>query len=679
MYENLKSAVTAVVKQNGANEITGQNLQSVLLAMIDVLGKYGSFVGLAQTNTTPTTDEGNLFYIAAGKGTYSGFGLSVGDNELAIFSKPASTWTKLSIPVKTKINDGEITTAMLANGCVTTAKIADGNVTTAKIADGNVTTAKIADGNVTTAKIADGAVTEGKIARNAVTSTKIADSSVTTSKIMGNAITEELIDDLAVTRSKIANGAVGTNELADNAVTTSKIKDGNVTTAKIADGNVTTAKIADENVTTAKIADEAVTSQKIAALAVQYGNLADNACDGTKIANNSIRTANLQYGSVTTPKIADRNVTTEKLADGAVTTAKFANGSVTQDKLASDVVIPLAGVKIFNLTAYANDDYIYTNVADETTLLNGITYSDLVNGENKLFGLWIDTPILIAGILRQFGGNYYITGNYRERFYSIYIIVIGSSITNILVEVSNMARRTRRTGISQSELTRLSSAVAEQNLEKYGFKVGDSFTIGTRDYVIAGLNPMKGTSTPYRLTENHVGLIVIPHTTQKWNESGNTYTGGDGRGAGYANSDLHYYLTNTLLPLVQSDLGSANLLAHSKLLSNAVNQTGTNKMGSATGCSSGWGWYANQYISALSEVQVYGSTVWSSSGFDTGEACRQLDVFRVYNHTEIFGGEYPWLRDVVSASYAAGAATSGDASTNPASYAYYVAALVLFK
>ncbi len=628
MYDNLKSAVTAVVKQNGANEITGQNLQSVLLAMIDVLGKYGSFVGLAQTNTTPTTDEGNLFYIAAGKGTYSGFGLSVGDNELAIFSKPASTWTKLSIPVKTKIGDGEITTAMLANGCVTTAKIKDG------------------------------AVTEGKIARGAVTSTKIADSAVTSSKIMENAITEELIDDLAVTRSKITNGAVGTNELADNAVTTSKIKDGNVTTAKIA--------------------DEAVTSQKIAALAVQYGNLADNACDGTKIANNSIRTANLQYGSVTTPKIADRNVTTEKLADGAVTTAKLADGSVTQNKLASDVVIPLAGVKIFNLTAYANDDYIYTNVADETTLLNGITYSDLVNGENKLFGLWIDTPILIAGILRQFGGNYYITGNYRERFYSIYIVVIGSSITNIFVEVSNMARRTRRTGISQSELTRLSSAVAEQNLEKYGFKVGDSFTIGTRDYVIAGLNPMKGTSTPYRLTENHVGLIVIPHTTQKWNESGNTYTGGDGRGAGYVNSDLHHYLVNTLLPLVQGDLGSSHLLAHNKLLSNAVNQTGTNKMGSATGCSSSWGWVSS-YISALSEVQVYGATVWSSSGFDTGEACRQLDVFRIYNHTEIFGGEYPWLRDVVSASYAAGADDGGDAYRNTASIARYVAALVLFN
>ena len=678
MYENLKSAVTAVVKQNGANEITGQNLQSVLLAMIDVLGKYGTFVGLAQTNTTPTTDEGNLFYIAAGKGTYSGFGLSVGDNELAIFSKPASTWTKLSIPVKTKINDGEITTAMLANGCVTTAKIADE------------------------------AVTEGKIARNAVTSTKIADSSVTTSKIMGNAITTDKLDDLAVTRQKIANGAVESNTLADNAVTTPKIKDGNVTTAKIADGNVTTAKIgnsavttdklddgavtsdkiysqavttdeiANSAVTTAKIADEAVTSQKIAALAVQYGNLADNAVDGTKIANNSIRTANLQYGSVTTAKIADGNVTTAKLTDGAVTTAKLADGSVTQDKLASDVVIPLAGVKMFNLTAYSNDDYVDTNVADATTLLNGITYSDLVIGENKLFGLLLDNTTLIAGILRQYGGNYYITGNCRERFYSIYIAVIGSSITNVFVKVSNMARRTRRTGISQSELTRLSSAVAEQNLEKYGFKVGDSFTIGTRDYVIAGLNPMKGTSTPYRLTENHVGLIVIPHTTQKWNESGNTYTGGDGRGAGYANSDLHHYLVNTLLPTVQQDLGSSHVLAHNKLLSNAVNQTGTNKMGSATGCSSSWGWVSS-YISALSEVQVYGATVWSSSGFDTGEACRQLDVFRVYNHTEIFGGEYPWLRDVVSASAAAFAHSFGDANFNAASSAYYVAALVLFK
>jgi len=238
---------------------------------------------------------------------------------------------------------------------------------------------------------------------------------------------------------------------------------------------------------------------------------------------------------------------------------------------------------------------------------------------------------------------------------------------------------TRRTRLSDFDLATLKLAVADQNLEKYGLKVGDYKTINGHDYVIAGLNPMKGTSTPYRLTINHVGLIVIPHTTQKWNESGNTYIGADSRGAGYLNSDLHYYLKNTLLPLVETDLGAANLLGHSKLLTNAVNQNGYNRYGEATGCSSGWTWEANCKICALSEVQVYGSTVWSSSGYDTGEACRQLDVFRHYNHTEIFGGEYPWLRDVVSASYAAYANDSGGADYNTASHARYVAALILFN
>lgn len=229
------------------------------------------------------------------------------------------------------------------------------------------------------------------------------------------------------------------------------------------------------------------------------------------------------------------------------------------------------------------------------------------------------------------------------------------------------------------DLVVLQQAVADGNLEKYGLKPGDQKTINGHTYVIAGLNPMKGPSTPYRVNVNHVGLIVIPHTTQAWNVSGNTYTGADSRGAGYLNSDLHYYLENTLLPLVNTDLGSTNLLGHSKLLTNAVNQNGVNKFGEATGCASGWTWEADCKICALSEVQVYGAAIWSSSGYDTGEACRQLDVFQKYSHTEIFGGEYPWLRDVVSASNAAICGDCGDANYGTASYASFVAALVLFK
>lgn len=242
--------------------------------------------------------------------------------------------------------------------------------------------------------------------------------------------------------------------------------------------------------------------------------------------------------------------------------------------------------------------------------------------------------------------------------------------------INSMQRRTRKTDF---DLATLKQAVADQDLAKYGLKVGDQKTINGHTYVIAGLNPMKGTSTPCRVTANHVGLIVIPHTTHAWNASGNTSTGADGRGAGYANCDLHAYLIDTVLPWCQTDLGSDNLIAHSKLMSNKVNTSGYNRYGEPTGCTSGWGWVENQYISALSEMQVYGGTAWSSSGFDTGEACRQLDVFRVYNHTEIFGGEYPWLRDVVSASRAAYAADDGYAHLHSVSLARCVAALILFR
>ena len=249
-------------------------------------------------------------------------------------------------------------------------------------------------------------------------------------------------------------------------------------------------------------------------------------------------------------------------------------------------------------------------------------------------------------------------------------------------KVGALERRTRLTDFS---LSTLQSAVAEQDLAKYGLKVGDQKTINGRTYIIAGLNPMKGPSTPYRINANHVGLIVLPGATQAWNASGNTYTGAHSHSQnaeanyeGYMNSDLHYYLENTLLPLVEGDLGSANLYGHSKLLSNKINRTGINKMGENTGCASGWTWETGCKICALSEVQVYGATIWSSSGFDTGEACRQLDVFRVYNHTEIFGGQYPWLRDVVSASSAARCLYCGHADHTAAYATFYVAALVLF-
>lgn len=272
----------------------------------------------------------------------------------------------------------------------------------------------------------------------------------------------------------------------------------------------------------------------------------------------------------------------------------------------------------------------------------------------------IQTNLATHQVGDSINGNpmYYADNDMREAFNKV-----GGSLTDY-------ARKT------DFDLAVLKQAVADGNLEKYGLKPGDQKTINGHTYVIAGLNPMKGPHS-YRVNTNHVGLIVIPHTTQAWNASGNTSTGADERGAGYLNSDLHYYLKNTVLPMCNTDLVAANLISYNKLLSNAVNTSGYNKLGEASGCASGWTWEDTK-ICALSEVQVYGAAICSSSLFDTGEACRQLEVFQKYSHTEIFGNEYPWLRDVVSASYAASCVDNGAADHRTASNARYVAALILF-
>ena len=325
------------------------------------------------------------------------------------------------------------------------------------------------------------------------------------------------------------------------------------------------------------------------------------------------------------------------------------------------------------LAAYATKEYVSSQVQEYAGTFRGTydTIADLeaTTGNHHNDYAWVK-------VTDSDGDNDYDRYKYNGSAWVFEYRLNNTHFT--AAELDSIRSGMTTTRLTDFDLNVLKQAVADQNLEKYGLKVGDQKTINGYTYVIADLNTMKGTSAPYRVTANHVGLIVIPHTTTKWNASGNTSTGADNRGAGYKNCDLHDYLKTTVLPHVQNDLGAANLIAHSKLLSNAVNTTGYNRYGSNTGCSSNWEWVTDQYICALSEVQVYGATVWSSSGYDTGEACRQLDVFQHYSHTEIFGSEYPWLRDVVSASYAAYASNSGHAHANPASIALYVAALILF-
>lgn len=107
-----------------------------------------------------------------------------------------------------------------------------------------------------------------------------------------------------------------------------------------------------------------------------------------------------------------------------------------------------------------------------------------------------------------------------------------------------------------------------------------------------------------------------------------------------------------------------------ELISNAINKTGNNRFGSADGCSSGCIWESVQAV-LMSEIECYGATVWSSSGFDTGSAYRQLALFTASEEALSNRSSHFWLKDVAMAACFCYANAFGAAHYNAASLAYY--------
>lgn len=113
----------------------------------------------------------------------------------------------------------------------------------------------------------------------------------------------------------------------------------------------------------------------------------------------------------------------------------------------------------------------------------------------------------------------------------------------------------------------------------------------------------------------------------------------------------------------------AHLKTTRELVSNAINATGYNRFGSATGCASNWEWISAQAI-LMSEVEVYGSITWSSSGYDTGNANRQLPLFAFSKQAQNNRTAYWWLKDIASVAIFCNASYIGYSYYGYASSAY---------
>lgn len=211
-------------------------------------------------------------------------------------------------------------------------------------------------------------------------------------------------------------------------------------------------------------------------------------------------------------------------------------------------------------------------------------------------------------------------------------------------------------------------------------------TIGSRYCVIAGFNCLYGNGDTNAVTYDHI--ICVPGTGDILHDSfGTEHFGRHAMNSthttegGYAGSVMHLQvygadsdgnavtnIAGTINAQLYTIFGS-HLKATRELLSTEVNTTGYNRFGIPNGCSNNWGW-KTCYAVNMSEIEVYGSTVWSSSGYDTGTAKERLPLFGLSDGAINDRSAYYWLKDVASASRFAGVSHLGSADSHYAGHSF---------
>lgn len=194
-----------------------------------------------------------------------------------------------------------------------------------------------------------------------------------------------------------------------------------------------------------------------------------------------------------------------------------------------------------------------------------------------------------------------------------------------------------------SKVDNLSLAVHHSELARYGFNIGDYFTATNYTYFIAGYNSFRGNrssaadaNSSICVDVDHVALVFSVGAV-RWHVGDTTVMD-----VGYSGSNYQDYLETTVLDNVKNDMigifggetGLEYLRDCTKYFRGADDETVLTRK-------------RHVYISALTERQVYGSTIYSKDPLQTGEAYEQLEIFQKYLPVNSLAGGF-WLRDIAS-------------------------------
>ena len=177
--------------------------------------------------------------------------------------------------------------------------------------------------------------------------------------------------------------------------------------------------------------------------------------------------------------------------------------------------------------------------------------------------------------------------------------------------------------------------------------VGDFFNANGVTWLIADLDNYLY-SGDQELAKHHAKIIPAKPLMETSMNATNTTEGA------YIGSQM---ASETLPSLVSADglIGKtfgSHIIEYRNLLSNSINSEASNLTGKWSGASDEWGWYTRK-IDLMSEVNVYGTTVMSSSGYDTGIDNRQYALFQLKPEFINSDGKVRfryWLKSISDAS-----------------------------
>lgn len=172
--------------------------------------------------------------------------------------------------------------------------------------------------------------------------------------------------------------------------------------------------------------------------------------------------------------------------------------------------------------------------------------------------------------------------------------------------------------------------------------VGDYIVKNNITWRIAGFDVYlhKGDT---ELTKHHAIIVPDKHLTTAQMNDTNTTAGG------YVASTMYTTTLPSVLDTYITPVFGTHVLEIRNLHTTGINASGYNRFGTNSGCSNNWSWQSRK-LDLMNEVQVFGSIVWSSSGYDIGSDNCQLPLFRLAPEYITNRSYWYWLRSITTAS-----------------------------